>query len=152
MESCIIILKLWVKGDCTMIKIQKRKEIRANVDIQMSVKKILLNKTEIISPDKTFPARIKNLSTSGALLKSPLSVPVNLKFIFELIDEKSKILCYLEIERKQKCGEAFIYGCKLRPVFENDKDKLRVFVLKKQVQNLKGINNDEDEKIEISNR
>ena len=135
-----------------MIINQKRKEIRVNVEIQTTIKKIVLNKREIISPNKSFPACIYNISTSGALLKSPLSVPINLKFIFELIDEKIKILCYLEILRKEHSGDNYNYGCKLKTVFENDKDKLRVFVLKEQVQNLKCMMNSDDEQIEISNR
>ena len=132
--------------------IQKRKEARVNVEIQTSIRKIVLNKREIVSPNKTFPASIINISTCGVLLKSPLSVPLNLKFIFDFIDEKANILCYLEIIRKEDCEESYYYGCKLKTVFEKDKDKLRVFVLKKQIQNLKCMINCEDENIEISRR
>lgn len=124
-----------------MIIIQKRRETRFNVEIQTSIKKIVLNNREIISPNKVFPACIVNMSASGTLLKSPLSVPQNLKFIFDLMDEETKILCYLEIIRKETYADSYYYGCKLKTVFEIDRDKLRIFILKKQVENLKGVSN-----------
>lgn len=129
--------------------INKRKENRVNDNIPIPINKILLNNMEINSKNKTFPATIINISTNGVLLQSPLSVPVNLKFIFELLDEKSKILCFLEIIRKENCGGAFKYGCKLKTIFQSDRERLRIFVLKKQVQNMECLSGyREDDQVE----
>ena len=120
-----------------MAIIQRRKEYRVNVNISIPIHKIIFNNKDVIGLNKKFPANIYNISTGGVLLQSSLSVPENLKFVFNLIDENTKILCYLEIVRKEKCAEEYYYGCKLKTVFESDRERLRVFVLKKQVQNLK---------------
>jgi hypothetical protein len=124
-----------------MDAIDRRKETRVNVIIPTPINKIVVNNREITSPHKAFPATIINISTRGVLLQSPLSVPLNLKFFFDLIDEKTKILCFLEIIRKESYEDGYQYGCKLKTVFESDKERLRVFVLKKQVLKLKCMEN-----------
>ena len=128
--------------------IQRRKENRVNVNISMPIYKIVINNRDVISLNKKFPANIYNVSTCGLLMQSILSVPVNLKFIFDLIDENTKISCFLEIIRKEKCGEDYYYGCLLRTVFECDKERLRILVLKKQIQDLKCLESFSDNKIE----
>lgn len=133
-----------------MVTIQRRKEHRVNVNIPVPINKIIFNNKDIIGLNKRFPANIYNISSGGVLLQSSLSVPINLKFVFDLIDENNKILCFLEIVRKEKCDGDYYYGCKLKSVFEGDRERLGVFILKKQVQNLKCMKNfNEDQKEKI---
>ena len=108
--------------------IQRRNDTRVKVSFNL----------EATVLGKRLSMRVANLSSGGILLHYCIDIPKHLCLKLEIPIDTEVITCLAEIVRKEKSKAGFKYGCRFTAISERERDKIRGFVFRKQIEDRKG--------------
>lgn len=116
---------------------QRRKYVRVPVDKEVKCYLIGINGRQIES-DKVFPAIVKDISGGGALLNSPLSLPVGTVLVFEIELDNYPLLLTIEVLREMENTEDGTknLGCQFIGICDTDRQRIIAYCNRQQL-NLK---------------
>lgn len=113
----------------------KRKEIRGIVNMEIKIEEILIDNSQIVALPKPMAGRILNISCLGMLFESRLDIPINIGFCLKLSIENNIIDIIARILRKEEHEENYHYGCEFLQLSEPDKQVIRKYIFKKEIEN-----------------
>ncbi|KXG75261.1 flagellar brake protein [Thermotalea metallivorans] len=117
-------------------KIQRsdhRQQVRIDVNIPVSCYLRGIGDVKVTS-EKFLPAVVKNLSTGGVLIHSPLSLPVGTVMVFELPLDKGMLLVTVEVLRNVPYGDGYSMGAKFLALDDRDIQKIGAYVFREQIR------------------
>ena len=113
------------------MKIQNRNETRADVNINVEINELIINK-KLISLPKKLHMKIVNLSCGGALLFSNIELNVGTFFCGFFKINKITINVMFESLRKEIKNNKIYYGCQFVGLSKNEIKIIRAFVFQEQ--------------------
>lgn len=113
---------------------QRRKYLRVPIDKEVKCYLIGIGGRQVES-DKVFPAKIKDISGGGALLNSPLSLPVGTVLVFEIQLDDLALLLTIEVLRLMENPEDGTnnIGCQFIGISNSDRQKIIAYCNKQQL-------------------
>ncbi|MBP2652213.1 MAG: PilZ domain [Firmicutes bacterium] len=85
--------------------------------------------------DSPITAEIVDLSSSGALVKTNLDLPIGSCFYLKLALQNENVPIIFNVIRKDKAEEpSYIYGCDFLNINESIESKLRKFIFAEQIK------------------
>ncbi len=129
----LLILKMPLDEDLSVI--QRRKYVRASVDLPVNCYLIGINDQKVES-HKLFPAVAKDISGGGILLNSSLSLPTGTIIVFELELSNQKLLLTAKVLRNTENAEnkSRDLGCEFLGIDETDRQRIISYCTKMQIQ------------------
>lgn len=117
-------------------EIQKREEVRIDVEVPVQVKKMTI-KGNIMDLDKPILMHTRNISACGVLLNAELDMPLDVEFHFclKLSEDSAEIHVVAKIVRKEelKDNEGYNYGCSIVLAKTNDVNIIRKYIFRSQI-------------------
>lgn len=111
---------------------QKRDDIRVDVDTEIKVAKIMVGITDL---KNSCMLKVINVSAGGVRFFSKLSFPTDTIFHFNLsLTDGMLIPVVAKVVRKEAVENGLAYGCKFIEIEDTDKDILRRFIFKTQIE------------------
>ena len=127
---------------------QKRLEIRVNVDFNADVYELIICDKPIVLP-KVIRMKVINLSVSGVLLFSEIDMAVGIHFGTVLRIDNTDIYVACLSVRKEVRDSGFYYGCTLLGVSQSDQQVIRQFIFKQEVRERRRMKKEQNRSISL---
>ncbi|KAB3532156.1 PilZ domain-containing protein [Alkaliphilus pronyensis] len=118
--------------------LQRRKYVRVEIDKDIECYLIGINDKRIENT-KFFPAKLKDISGGGVLIKTSLSIPVGTVIVFEMILNGAPILLTVKVLRniENNNDKTWNLGCEYIGITDNDRQRIISFCSKEQIKQKK---------------
>lgn len=113
---------------------QRRMDVRVDAGFILQVRRLYAGSSGPIDLNGRIPMQAVNLSSSGILLQCAIDLPKYVGLRLEIPISGEPVHCNSEIVRKEKTAGGFRYGCRFSAISEREKDRIRGFVFRKQIE------------------